>query len=290
MGRLMPPRLIGIDLDGTLLDGRGAVSPANRRAIARAFEAGVMVVPCTGRGWREASAALVDVERLGWGVYVTGAMVAEIASGRSVDFATFEPNLAREVVQFLAGEPEAVLVYREHNEAGHDYLVTGQGELTANTRWWFEITGAMVHFQSDYSGSALHNALRIGLVSSGNRVPGLRESLRQAFGERVLVQSFKAIHDDDADKSVHVLEVFPAGVNKWRGLGWIARQYGIDPAQVAAIGDEINDLAMLREAGCGIAMANAAAAAKHEARYVTEANTDDGVARAIDRLLTGQWV
>jgi len=285
----MDYQLIGIDLDGTLLNGEGEVSPGNRAAIARACDAGAMVVPCTGRWWREAAAAISHLERLDWGVYVTGAMVAEIVSGESVDFAVFEPNLAREVVSFLANEPEAVLVYREHNQAGHEYLVTGQGELTRNTRWWFELTGAMVPFQSDFNGTALHNALRIGLVSSGQRVPGLREQVRERFGDRVLVQSFTAIHRDEASDSVHVLEVFPAGVNKWRGLGWIARQQGISPDRVAAIGDELNDLAMLEHAGCGIAMGNAVPAAKHQARYVTEPNTNDGVAKAIDRLLNGQW-
>jgi hydroxymethylpyrimidine pyrophosphatase-like HAD family hydrolase len=285
----MAYKLIGIDLDGTLLNGDSEISPANRAAIARAADAGVMIVPCTGRGWREAAPVLSGIEHLHWGVYVTGAMVAEIDTGQSVDFAVFEPHLAEALVAFLANEPEAVLVYREHNEAGHEYLVTGQGELTGNTRWWFEITGAMVHFQRQVTHADLHNALRIGVVASGRRVPELREAIRQAFGPRVLVQSFAAINRENLDESVHVLEVFPAGVNKWRGLGWIARRHGIAPHEVAAIGDEVNDLAMLAEAGCGIAMANGVDAAKQHAQYVTEPNKHDGVARAIDRLLTGEW-
>jgi HAD superfamily hydrolase (TIGR01484 family) len=282
-------RLIGIDLDGTLLNGGSAISAANRDAIRRAADAGAMIVPCTGRGWREALPVIRGIEALHWGVYVTGAMVAEIDSGESIDFAVFESHLADAVVRFLAAEPEAVLVYREHNEAGHEYLVTGEGELTDNTRWWFEITGAMVHFQREPTHFDLRNAMRIGVVSSGRRVPELRESVRDAFGDRVLVQSFAAINREDEDESVHVLEVFPAGVNKWRGLGWIALQHGIEPHEVAAIGDEINDVAMLQQAGCGIAMGNAVDAARAAAQYVTERNDADGVAYAIDRLLAGEW-
>jgi Cof subfamily protein (haloacid dehalogenase superfamily) len=282
-------QLLGIDLDGTLLDGGGEVSTANRAAIERAHDAGMLVVPCTGRGWREAWPPLHDVPGLELGVYVTGAMVANIQSGESVDFSVFEPNLAHEVVQFLAREPEAVLIYREHNQVGHEYLVTGEGELTPNTRWWFELTGAVVHFQNTVGLTEVRNALRIGLVASGKRVPPLREALKNAFGQRVLVQSFAAINREDEEESVHVLEVFPAGVDKWRGLSWIAQQRGIATDRVAAMGDEVNDLAMLRAAGCGIAMGNAVDAAKQTARHVTEANHQHGVARAIDRLLTGQW-
>jgi len=280
--------LIGIDLDGTLLVN-GDIPFANLAAVKRAQEAGAMVVPCTGRGWWEASPVLSDVPGLEMGVYVTGAMVAEIDTGQSLDFSVIEPHLAHELVTFLADQPEAVLVYREHNKAGHEYLVTGRGRLTANTRWWFEVTGAAVHFQRDVTPADLHNSLRVGMVASGDRVPGLRQALRQAFGNRILVHSFAALPDPDSTQSVHILEVFPAGVNKWHGLSWIARTRGIDQSRVAAIGDEINDLAMLRRAGCGIAMGNAIPDLKNAARHVTEPNDQDGLAHAINRLLTGQW-
>jgi len=283
-------RLLGIDLDGTLLDGGGEVPRANRQAIARAHEAGLMVVPCTGRGWREASPPLSEVQGLAWGVYITGAMVAEIDTGQSVDFSVFDPHLAYELVSFLSPQPEAVLVYREHNQVGHEYMVTGEGALTDNTRWWFELTGAIVHFERQVGLMELRNALRIGVVASGRRIPGLREAVREHFGERVLVQSFAAINRDYEEQSVHVLEVFPAGVDKWRGLSWIAQQHRWGPDQVVAIGDEVNDIAMLRAAGCSIAMGNAVDGAKAAARYVTEPNREFGVARAIDRLLTGEWV
>ncbi|MFW6060966.1 MAG: HAD family hydrolase, partial [Phycisphaeraceae bacterium] len=177
----MKYRLIGIDLDGTLLNSRGRISDANRAAIAAAQDAGVLVVPCTGRGWREAYLPLRDVPSLELGVFITGAMVAEIATGQSVDFAVIEPHLALALVEQLRREPEAVLVYREPALAGHDYLVTGEGELTANTEWWFQATGANVHFQRHVTADDLHHALRVGMVASGERLPTLSQQVEQAF-------------------------------------------------------------------------------------------------------------
>jgi hypothetical protein len=281
-------RMLGIDLDGTLLDSQGQISDANYHALLHAQRAGIMVVPCTGRGWREARLALDGRVELELGVFVTGAAVMEIASGKSVDFSVLEPNLAAEIVALLQDEREAVLVYREANLAGHDYLVTGRGELTTNTRLWFELTESLVHFQQHVQPQDLHHTLRVGMVAPGSRIPHLRKKINDRFADRVLVQSFEAMTNPDGEGQ-HVLEIFAAGVDKWRGLSWIAQQRDIPAAHVATIGDQINDVSMLTEAGCGIAMANAVPQAKACARYVTGPNDDDGVAYAIEQLLAGQW-
>ena len=117
----------------------------------------------------------------------------------------------------------------------------------------------------------------------------LTVELREAFGEKVLVQSFEAITNADPDQEVHILEVFAAGVDKWRGIDWVAYQHGIEPGQIVAIGDQINDLAMLKSAGCSIAMGNAVEAVKEVAGHVTLDCDEHGVAHAIRMLLDGRW-
>ena len=296
-------RLLAIDLDGTLLDPEGEVREIDAEALHRAQAAGCVVVPCTGRGWRESAYALRGVTGLageggergeggkaGVGVFNTGAVVAELDSGRSVDLAVVEAGLAAELVAFLWDEPEAVLVYRDAERAGHDYLVTGIGELPENARWWFELTGALVHEQrGPWHGKELHHVLRVGLVAGGERVAAVRARVAGAFGERVLVHSFEALHRPDPRESVHVLEVFAAGVDKWRGVMWVARMLGVEAHEIAAIGDERNDLSMLRAAACGVAMANAAEEVKACANRVTRGNDEGGVAYAVERMLAGEW-
>jgi hydroxymethylpyrimidine pyrophosphatase-like HAD family hydrolase len=282
-------RLLGIDLDGTLLDDAGKVSRENKAALARAHDAGLMVVPCTGRAWHESNFVLRGLPGIHLGVFITGACVANIADGQSVDLALIEPHLAHQVVGVLADEPEAVLVFRESAMAGHHYLVTGNGELTDNTRWWFEVTGAGVHFMRNPGPKDLHHTLRVGMVAPGSRIKSLERKVTEALGDRVQVHSFAALKRADESETVAVLEVFAGGAHKWRGLSWVAQQHGIEPGQVATIGDEVNDVAMLRHAGCGIAMGNAAAVAREAADRVTLPNTQHGVAHAIDRLLAGEW-
>src|SRR3990172_8506408 len=76
-------RLIGIDLDDTLLNTRRLIAEEDRAAIGRARQAGAMVVPCTGRTWHKAmEMALGDVPGLEAGVFLDGAMICEVGSGR----------------------------------------------------------------------------------------------------------------------------------------------------------------------------------------------------------------
>jgi len=284
--------MIAIDLDGTLLDGDGGISPANLAAIAAAQAAGVLVVPSTGRSWREsrqvlASFPLPDSDQMG--VFVTGAAVSELATGKTYDISVIEPHLAMRIVERLRDLPEAVLVFRDAELAGHDYLVTGHGMLTGNTQWWFQETGASVRFVDNPTLEDLHHTLRVGIVAVAAQAQRVGQWIAQTMGDSVIVQSFEAIQTPKLSEGMHVLEIFARGVDKWRGLDWLARQRGIDPATIAVIGDGTNDLAAIQTAHCGIAMANADESVKAVADHITGACQDNGVAQAIEHLLTGTW-
>lgn len=282
-------RLIGVDLDGTLLDGRGRVPEANRQALLRAIDAGAMVVPCTGRAWNESRNVLAGIPGIELGVFVTGAVVNDMATGKPLNHAALKPDLALRLIELMDNGPEAVLVFREVTLAGHHYLVTGKGELNHNTRWWFEFTGASVHLQADVSPLDLHHALRVGLVSTADRAQAAAEAVQRELADHVHLHAFEAIQKPNPEECVHIVEAFASGVHKWRGLQWIAQQHGIAPEDIAVIGDEINDLSMLAAAGCSIVMGNGIEKAKALADYITLHRDEAGVAHAIDQMLRGEW-
>ena len=78
------------------------------------------------------------------------------------------------------------------------------------------------------------------------------------------------------------LEVIPSQINKGQGIRSICSVLGIGPEQVMAFGDAENDIPMLRVAGIGVAMGNAADVVKAAADYVTRSNNEDGVAAALE--------
>jgi len=91
-------------------------------------------------------------------------------------------------------------------------------------------------------------------------------------------------------KDVEVLEVFDPSVNKWEGILHIARRHGIDPEHIIAIGDDVNDVHMIRNAGLGVAMGNAKPEVQRLAKRVIGRNVDEGLAVFLEELVESQAV
>ncbi|MBN4060937.1 HAD-IIB family hydrolase [bacterium AH-315-I18] len=285
----MKYRMIGLDMDGTLLQTAGGISPENVAAISRAQDAGVLVVPCTGRSWRESIRQLVGYPNPGMGIFATGAMIADIQSGKSVDLAMIEPHVAMQIIEKLRDLPESVLILTDRHITGYDYLVTGSGTLTANTQWWFGQTQISIHFKTDVTHDDLHHALRVGMVANGVRAKAASLEIEKRLGDQINMHCFEAVHQPDPSECVFILEIFGASVDKWRGLVWLAQQQGIKPNEIVMMGDQINDVSAISQAGCGIAMDNAIDAVKEVANHHTLHCDQHGVAYAIDQLLSGGW-
>jgi len=284
----MKYKLLAIDIDGTLLDSTGRVPEAHRAAIGRARDAGMIVALCTGRGLAESRPAIEALDHHGPIVLAGGSLVSDPTTNKTLHRAIIEPDLAEQVARHLLGYDEAVLMLVDPEVSDEDYVVINAEKLTANTQWWFDMIGAVVRRVDSLDAYDLHHVLRTGIVGPASRMPPIEQSLTDALAPRVFVQHFTAVKEE-GQEPVHVLEVFASGVNKWSGLRWLADEHGIAPQQVAAIGDHINDVAMLAEAGCGIAMGNAVEAARQAADYITETNNDHGLAHAIDRLISERW-
>lgn len=84
------------------------------------------------------------------------------------------------------------------------------------------------------------------------------------------------------------IELNPKGVSKASGLKEVCRRLGIDMSEVVAVGDSLNDLAMIREAGLGVAMGNAQEEVKKAADWTTVTNEEDGVAEVIFKKVLGE--
>ncbi len=80
------------------------------------------------------------------------------------------------------------------------------------------------------------------------------------------------------------MELVPNGIDKAQSLQRLLGKINLTPADMIAFGDGYNDLSMLKLAGVGVAMANAAPEVRAEADYVTLSNEEDGVAAALNHF------
>lgn len=297
--------LLALDLDGTLFGPDGRVSEANRLAVEAARRAGIEVVLCTGRALIESKTAIaaVDAHKPSSGQTVApmvcagGAMVCDVASARTLHRWAMDADLVSRLCDHFAREKRAPLILKDRDAAGFDYLVVNSGPIEYPTQWWFDAMDVEVKFIDDIAHDPHpEHTVRVGFAATADRMAGLAKSIREEFGREATTQHFAAVSgpkngdpNGTKDESVHLLEVFDPHVNKWTAIHRLALEQGVARERVCAIGDEVNDLAMIEGAGLGIAMGNAVEAVKEAATIETLSYESDGVAHAIEMILTGQW-
>jgi Cof subfamily protein (haloacid dehalogenase superfamily) len=273
-------RMIAIDLDGTLLSHEGKVTDRTKEAIHKCLAAGMLVCFATGRNWTESRTVLDTVQHHAHAVFAGGAMVIDTSKEVTLHRTFVDPALAREVCAALEQAGQAVLALQDTQVAGVDYLISDEVPLNEAQMHWMSVTAAKVHPMPRLSEHTHEHTIRLGIVSSQEECAKVDEVLQARFGERIFVQRIYV-----PSAGVEVLEIFDPAVNKWEGILHVARHHDIDPRQIIAVGDDINDLPMLKQAGLGVAMGNARDEVKQAAKKIIGTNRDDGLAIFLEELV-----
>lgn len=291
--------MLALDLDGTVLDPASSVRPAVAEAIGRARDEGMFVVVCTGRGLPECRPALEAIGQREPVIVAGGSIIADPGSGRTLHRFPMHPTLTSRLSERLLSRGHPVLVLKDPDAAGYDYLVvTGRRRLTLDpvTQWWFEEMRVTIRLATGVeTDEHPEHTVRVGVCAKSTELDELEQMVRGEFDETVTVHNFPAVvAPDDASHwaggaAAHILECFDARADKWNAVRHLAATRGIEPARIAAVGDQINDVSMIRGVGLGIAMGNAIGAVREVADRVTGSNAEDGVARAIAMVLSGEW-
>ncbi len=271
-------RMIAIDLDGTLLDPAGQVTPRVRRAVHALIDKGWVVCFATGRTLLESRPVLEQVGHFDQAVFVGGAVVMDTRAGITLHQQKMEPQLARALSQLLEEMGHAVLALQDSSAAGADYFATAGVPLDEATQRWMAAFGIRLTPLPSLADHNHAHTIRLGVVGTAGETRAAEQRIRETFAERVLCHSLRVLGD------VEVLECFDPAVNKWEGIRQVARHHGIDESQVVAVGDDWNDLAMIRHAGLGVAMGNARPQIKAIAQRVIGPNHEEGLAVFLEEL------
>lgn len=289
----MPIRydMLVVDLDGTLLNSAGGVSARNAQAIEAARDAGLEIIIATGRSLAESREALAAIRHSGMLIAAGGSMLCEVDSGHTISRRAMPLDVVRDVTRWLIEHDHAALILKDSHAAGYDYLIVGEGELDPASRWWFRRMGTTTrHVATLDDDPHPEDTVRAGAVANEARLAPLAIRLQAALGDRCFMQHWSAVTEAHATgAATHLLEIFDSNVNKWSMLCEHCRPLGMSSERIAAIGDGLNDVELIANAGLGIAMANANPLVRDAAKRSTSHHDHDGVAHAIDRVLSGEW-
>ncbi|HZZ44091.1 MAG TPA: HAD family hydrolase [Tepidisphaeraceae bacterium] len=273
-------KMIAIDMDGTLLCPRSTVTPRVKAAIHAAVRSGLLVVFATGRNINECKAVLAAVDHYDSGVFVGGAVVIDTRNWKTMHRTMMQPDLTRKLTALLESMGHAVLAVQDHSAGGYDYLITGNIPVNSETAHWMRVNSASHLLVEKLSEHAHEHTIRVGIVAPPEEVARVKAAVEKQFGQRVVLLNLAV-----PSAGVEVLEVFDPAVNKWEGIQHIARQHGILGQEIIAIGDDVNDIPMLKNAGWGIAMGNAKPEVQKAARRVIGSNQDEGLAAFLEEIV-----
>ena len=285
--------LIAIDLDGTLLNAYGEISNEDKAAIQKQIQKGVEVVLTSGR---TISAMENFAEEVGANHYLisgNGTAIYDLKKQQVIYHQYLSKDKILEIVKICEQHSMYYNVYTDRS------IITKS--LNFNTLFYYsenlkkpiekrtniEIVNNMAEYIEKMSNEPF---LKITICDHDKMIFNrMMQMLKQIENIDVLEVAHMArkiieIGGEQQELAYYYTEITSKHVNKWNAILKLAQKLQIEPEKILAIGDNVNDLEMLKNAGAGIAMGNSAPEVKKVATFVTEENINSGVGMALNLL------
>lgn len=268
-------------MDGTTITEHKYLSPGNRQALVRASQAGVTLLPATGRMLRFLPEEIVSLPGVEYAITSNGAAVYELRTGRPV-FQKLITNQKALEVQVLLNDYD---VFVEYYQDGGAITKTGFPELAFSH---FGLPESKRHFVEGKTYTLIEDFTQMlettGLCPEKINLPYLKEAVREELWEKLNALGGLRLTSSLAGN----IEINDVGAHKGAALLAMAARWGFSPAEVMAVGDNGNDVTMLQAAGCSVAVEDGAPEALAAAGGITAAHTQDGLALAIRACIFGE--
>lgn len=263
-----PVRLLALDMDGTLLRSDLTVSSRNRAAVQACLDRGIDVVLASGRIYPTITPylSLWPAGRL-WVAAANGAVIYAPDGVTALWKRPIDAPVARAVTAWASAEGIYVKAYVD------DRLFVNR--VTEETLRFRRLHGIGYHHLPDLAEQLPGAPSKMVMADDSTRLPLHEAQLRRRWGTQLEISA----------STPDSMELTAFGVNKGEALRFVAGRLGIGSGQVAAIGNERNDLSMITWAGRGAAVANAAQAVRTAAPQVVAHHDADGVAEFIEGWL-----
>ena len=280
-------RMIGLDLDGTLLNTKKELTEYTKKVLSRAIGHGVIVLTATGRPYTGIPEELREFPGMRYALTSNGARIVDREKLENVE----KNGVLTEHLLPLEDAKKALEILRKYDTLQEVYF-DGQGYAEEEKMREIHRYHHSPHMQEYVRKSRICVSELDEIIEQENRAMDKVQGLFADMGEREQAwQELKQFKNLELVGSLkYNIEINAAGVNKGKGLLELGKLLGISREEIMACGDGDNDIEMLREVGFGVAMANADDEVKEVADYVTDSNDEDGVAKAIARFVFGEAV
>ena len=287
-------KLVAIDLDGTLLNSYGEISKENKEALCKALEKGVEIVLTSGRVISSIKNFSKEIGDMNYLISGNGSAVFDIKNNNII----YNQNLEKEKI---------LKIIKICEENSFYYSIYTEREIITKSLQYNNL-----FYQNENSNKLPEDKININITQ--NIYKYVEESKEDKFLKISICDEDKTVFNNimrklKQIKNIDVLdvahlsrkliksgtEIIPIeyfyteitnkNVNKWGAIEFLIQKLGIKREEVVAIGDNVNDIEMIKNAGLGIIMGNSAPYIKEIADVVVSDNNSNGVKEAIEKYI-----
>lgn len=255
-----------IDIDKTLLNGKGEVTPKTAFAIEQAKKQGISIFLISGRS--RMSAIKFQEFSSRYMINSNGADIYDCEKKETLYQSVMEPKICKKLYE-MAQKEEMVIkldfgLARAVNKS--EYLESYETMLTENI--------------DDFLRN--NKVIQIAVCDEClEKIENFKKYIEEITTLKVINQFIWEVNG----KMMHAIHITNTGVSKGNAMLRLCKFLKIDGKETVAIGDKINDISMIKVAGLGVAMGNATKEVKQIADRVTSSNEEDGVAEVLEKIM-----
>lgn len=267
-------KLIGIDLDGTVLNSEKRITEKNTEVFAQCRKKGIHIVPVTGRPYSGVYDEYKDAMKCDYTITTNGAAVTEVKTDRRIISHTMSDKTCFSIMDIL-----------KEFDCYYGVFCDGYGYLTKEN---------LEHELNKFKNTPLYDYVKKTRRVSDDRYNLLSE--RKECDNIYVIAEDTCIRERICDTIKNVDNIcftcsdyndveIGGNCSKGSTLIELAKKLGVKRSEVMAIGDSGNDYNMLKSAGLSVAMENAGNSIKEISDYVTKSCEESGVAFAIEKFV-----
>lgn len=268
-------KMIGLDLDGTLLNTKKELTDHTRRVLAEAINAGILVLMATGRPFTGIPEELRTFPGIHYALTSNGARVLDTDHNKILIEQLLPMESAKKALRIFEKYDTLSEIYFDGQGYADAAKLDNVGKYHHDPNMWNYVRTTRIAVPDIRDVIAKENR-------SMDKVQALFADMKERAAAWKELSEFKEL--ELVGSLSYNIEINAAGVNKGTALVALGEMLGIPRESIMACGDGDNDVHLLQEVGFGVAMANAQPQVKEAADHITASNDEDGVARAIEKF------
>ena len=283
----MSIKLVASDLDGTIIDKNNNISKKNFKAIEKMRQNNIEFTICTGKSY-SVSKKICEQFNASYGVFGNGTQIIDFKTGKEIKRNTLSKQDLLFCITFAKRNNLHIHLYTENEIITEklEYMDLRNFKLKSQNSTdslKFKIVKNIISYieTNNLDVFSVIISTEISELKTFENLLTINENVFSTF-----INKRGTYKDNIIDKDYEYLIISPANVNKNEAINFLSKYLNIPKSDMMAIGDNVNDLEMVKEAGIGVAVKEAYDELKEVAKYVTKASVSDGAfAEAIEKFI-----